>query len=153
MLLLVPHYPQEDPTSCIPAAVRMVLSFLSIELSELVLSYILQSEDEGTSVLNLEFLQEANMGVTVEVDEMDANRLKQSLEEGVPVIVAVWTVALPYWTKNRPHAVVVVGYDENVVYLNDPTIREAPQTVTWENFLVAWEEFGRFGAVIRKQQI
>ena len=147
----VPHYPQEHPTSCIPATVRMVLSFWGIDRSEPVLSRILQSEEEGTSVFNIEFLQEAGLGVTVWVGEMDVDALKQSLDQGTPVIVTVWTDALPYWTINRPHALVVVGYDEREVYLNDPKFPDAPKSVSWDSFLVAWEGFGRFGAIIGKQ--
>ena len=151
MLLPVSHYPQEHATSCIPAVVRMVLSFWSIEQNELVLSQMLQSEEEGTSIFNIKFLQEAGIGITVWVGEMDVEELKQNLDQGVPVIVAVWTANLLYWKVNRPHAVVVVGYDEKTVYLNDPKFPDAPQTIAWDNFLAAWDEFGRFGALIRKQ--
>ncbi|MBI4532150.1 MAG: C39 family peptidase [Candidatus Latescibacteria bacterium] len=83
--------------------------------------------------------------------ELERETLKRLLDQRLPVIVGVWTASLPYWHANRSHAVVVVGYDEQSVYLNDPKFPSAPQAVTWDEFLVAWEEFGRFGAIIRKE--
>lgn len=152
MILHVPHFLQEQPVSCVPACLRMALAYLGIERTEIELSAISELERRGTNVFNIELLQGSGIGVTVWVGEMDAGQLRQNLEEGIPVIAAVWTDVLPYWTANRPHAVVVVGYDEKSVYLNDPKFANAPQTVSWSDFLTAWEEFGRFGAVIRRQQ-
>jgi hypothetical protein len=98
----------------------MVLSFWGIERNELALSHVLQSGEKGTGVLNVELLSEAGIEVSVETEEKDANWIKHSLDEGYPVIVAVFTEMLPYWESNRSHAVVVVGYDDSAVYLNDP---------------------------------
>jgi ABC-type bacteriocin/lantibiotic exporter with double-glycine peptidase domain len=150
MMLPVPHYLQEHATSCIPASVRMVLSFLGIEESEPVWSKALQSDEDGTSVFNIEFLQATGLDITVWVGEIDVDTAKQKLDEGIPVIAAIWTDALPYWTRNRPHAVVIIGYDENGVYLNDPKFPDAPQSVTWADFSKAWEAFGWFGAIIQR---
>ena len=150
MTLPVPHFLQEQVVSCIPACVRMILAYIDVNRIEIELSAVLEIERRGTSVLNIELLQETGLDITVWTGEMDADELKQSLDQGVPAIAAVWTAALPYWTENRPHAVVIVGYDEKSVYLNDPKLREAPQSVSWKDFLGAWEEFGRFSAVIKK---
>jgi ABC-type bacteriocin/lantibiotic exporter with double-glycine peptidase domain len=149
VLLAVPHFVQEQPLSCIPASIRMVLGYLGIEQSELEIGTLIQSDQEGTSVMNIELLTEADWGVTVMTDAPDFQQLKHYLDQGTPVIAAVWTGALPYWTRNRPHAVVIVGYDENEVYLNDPKFANAPQRVTWEDFSKAWEPFGWFAAIIR----
>jgi len=129
----------------------MVLAFYGVPAREEELSRLLGKTRAGTPVLNLDPLEDAGFGVVVESGEFKVEQLQQSLDQGVPVIAAVFTAALPYWEGDRPHAVVLVGYDENVVYLNDPQFPEAPQTVTWEEFLAAWEEFGRFGAIIRKR--
>jgi hypothetical protein len=37
------------------------------------------------------------------------------LQEEHPVIVFVRTGELPYWTYSTDHALVVVGYDENLL--------------------------------------
>jgi len=36
------------------------------------------------------------------------------------------------------HDVVVVGFDENVVLVNDPAFPDAPKEVPQEEFLAAW---------------
>jgi len=128
----------------------MVLRYLGIERSELEIGTLIQSDQEGTSVMNIELLTEADWGVTVMTDELDFQGLKQYIDQGTPVIAAVWTGALPYWTRNRPHAVVVVGDDENEVYLNDPKFLNAPQCVAWADFSKAWEPFGWFATIIKK---
>jgi hypothetical protein len=48
---------------------------------------------------------------------------------------------LPYWSANLRHAVLVVGYDDVAVYLNDPAYPVAPQSVGWGDFMLAWSEF------------
>lgn len=152
MMIHLRHFLQEENKSCVPASVRMVLDALGIERSELEIGAALSSEKEGTSVLNIELLPQTGWGVTVWTGEMSPTKLKEYLDEGVPVIVAVWTDALPYWRIEHPHALVVVGYDEELIYLHDAKFPDAPKTVSWANFLSAWEAFGRFGAIIRKQQ-
>ena len=78
--------------------------------------------------------------------------LKQHLDQGNPVIVVVLTGALPYREDDNPHTLVVVGYDEKFVYLNDAKLQVAPVSVPWENFLTAWEDFGNFAAVIEREE-
>jgi hypothetical protein len=46
--------------------------------------------------------------------------------------------------------VVVVGYDESVVYLNDPAFASAPQPVVWDAFLAAWAEYDETAVAIAK---
>ena len=149
--LSVPHFTQEHPTSCVSAAVRMALAFLGIERTELQIRNVLEWDDEGTRVLNIDLIEESNLEVLVESDVMDVNSIRRTLDAGVPMIVGVWTAALPYWSRDRPHAVVVIGYDDDSVYLNDPKFPDAPKVVDWEPFIEAWESFGRFGAVIRRR--
>ena len=43
----------------------------------------------------------------------------------------------------REHSVVVVGYDENYVYLNDPLASEPYTSVSREAFEAAWEQMGQ----------
>ena len=50
----------------------------------------------------------------------------------------VRTGFLDYWTEDVYHAVVVVGMDASLVYLNDPWFDVAPQAVPRDTFLAAW---------------
>jgi ABC-type bacteriocin/lantibiotic exporter with double-glycine peptidase domain len=127
----------------------MVLAFCGVQVSEAELSRLIRKTRAGTPVLNIELLAHVGFGVSVESGAFDAEQLKQFLDDGCPIIVAVMTGPLSYWKTDRRHSVVVVGYDDKSVYLNDPKFSDAPWRVSWEAFLAAWEEFGWFGAVIR----
>jgi uncharacterized protein YvpB len=52
----------------------------------------------------------------------------------------VRTGELPYWTYQTDHAVVVVGFDEGHVYVNDPDRPGAPIAVPVGDFELAWLE-------------
>ena len=56
---------------------------------------------------------------------------------------------LEYWPhEDTSHVVVVVGFDETYVYLNDPALNEPAQATVWDSFLAAWAEFDETGIVI-----
>jgi len=151
-MISLPHFLQEQDKTCVPASVRMVLAYLGIDRSELEISAALASQKDGTSVMNIELLSEINWGVVVRTAEVSPYKLKSYLDQGIPVIVAVWTSSLPYWTRDLPHALVIIGYDETNVYLHDAKFPEAPKTVPWNSFLTVWEDFGRFSAIIQKEE-
>jgi uncharacterized protein YvpB len=66
-------------------------------------------------------------------------QLYNLLAAGWPVIVSVQTQELPYWNGVASlHAVVLVGMDEEDVYLNDPAWTEAPVQAPIGDFDLAW---------------
>lgn len=73
------------------------------------------------------------------------------VRRGIPVIALVNTLFLDYWHSETAHAVVVVGFDENQVFLNDPAFETAPQVATETGFLAAWGEFDYLCGVLRKR--
>jgi len=56
------------------------------------------------------------------------------------LILSAISLSLHLWADNTSHAVVFVGYDETSVMLNDPAFDTAPQTVAWNEFMLAWSE-------------
>lgn len=55
------------------------------------------------------------------------------------MIISVQTKELPYWQGIASlHAVVLVGMDEEYVYLNDPEWPDAPIRVAIGDFDLAW---------------
>jgi ABC-type bacteriocin/lantibiotic exporter with double-glycine peptidase domain len=67
--------------------------------------------------------------------------LEELIASGRPCIALVRTEFLPYWTDSHDHAVVVVGLDNESVFLNDPAFAQHPLRVTRLEFELAWMEF------------
>ena len=55
------------------------------------------------------------------------------------------------WNESTLHAVVVVGMDDQHVYLNDPGFPEAPVKVSHGDFGLAWLERDEFYAALMKR--
>lgn len=83
-------------------------------------------------------------------------RLEDKLSEGVPVVAwttldyrapsqwVVWDTPLgPIQTTFMEHAVLLVGYDEENVYVNDPQTGKAQVKIQKEGFVSSWEAMGR----------
>jgi len=90
----------------------------------------------------------ADLGVYVRYARGTLDELLDYLARGQPCIVLVRTDQLPYWTCATDHAVLVVGFDEQAVYVNDPAFEQAPQCVPRADFELAWLEFDYRYAVI-----
>ncbi len=146
VLLPVPHFEQSRDGSCLPACVQMVFSHLGDERSEANLAKLLGTKEYGTPIRNVESLREDRYDV--QVGQLTRTELESYLSEGTPVIVRVWTTMLDYWNVTTSHVVVVVGYDETTVFLNDPAFPKAPQQVVWNAFLAAWAEYDETAVVI-----
>lgn len=76
--------------------------------------------------------------------------LRSNLTAGHPCIVLLNTGDLSYWPYATDHAVLVVGIDEQAVYLNDPAFDEAPIRVSLIEFELAWMEMDfRYSVITR----
>lgn len=127
----------------------MVLAFLGQETSESALISLFGTDiAAGTPFSRIQRLEQRNYRVTYGL--LDERRLRAAVQDGHPVVAQLWTAMLDYWLpEDTSHAAVVIGYDDRYVYLNDPAFPEAPQSVLWDGFLAAWEEYDRIAAIIR----
>lgn len=100
----------------------------------------------GTPAVNLLRLEKLNL--RVELAELPWPRIQEQLEQGRPVIAFVSTGDLPYWGLDTDHAVVVVGFDDERVFVNDPYFDIAPQTVPRTAFELAQLRFNHLCAVV-----
>ncbi|MBX3000806.1 MAG: C39 family peptidase [Caldilineaceae bacterium] len=88
-------------------------------------------------------------GYTVHYTEFGEVALRNELANGRPLIARVWTFMLDYWQEiDVSYVIVVVGYDNNHVYVNDPAFPTAPHAVLWDSFLAAWIEYDYRAALI-----
>jgi uncharacterized protein YvpB len=83
-------------------------------------------------------------------------KLEQQLREGIPSVVwttinyqvpekwTVWDTPLgPIQTTFMEHAVLLVGFDQQYVYVNDPLSGQAKMKIDKEQFIYTWEAMGR----------
>lgn len=126
----------------------MVLGYLGKSFTYDQVKQLLRTSPHGTIFSHLKYLEA--LSVTVILGNGDMSTLRQYLAEDMPVIVAVETGELTsYWLEACNHAVVVIGFDQNMVALNDPEFRDAPKLVDALEFELAWHEMDYRFAVIQ----
>ena len=138
VLLPVPHFKQSQDGFCLPACARMVLAYLNQPFSEATLAQILGTRPFGTPISHINKLRAYQYHI--EYRPFSEAELKTYLRQDIPLIARVWTSMLTYWHEATFHVVVVVGYDDEHVFLHDPATVVAPQIVHWDSFLAAWAE-------------
>jgi ABC-type bacteriocin/lantibiotic exporter with double-glycine peptidase domain len=150
-LLSISHLRQSQQADCLAACAQMVLQYLQIPIDYPQLLAVLETERAGSYFSKLKRL-EARLGLTIELAQGsdDLDLLYPYLDQGLPVIAYVNTGELKsYWQSTTFHAVVVVGLDEEFVYVNDPYFVDAPKEVPHGEFILAWLEQDYWYAVIR----
>jgi hypothetical protein len=103
------------------------LPALPIDYARLV--QLLGIRSYGAAFSNLRRLEE--LGVSVIIEKGSIAKLRRALDQGSPIIVAVNTGPLTYWTDDTAHALVVVGFEQETILVNDPEFEKAPQAVPW----------------------
>lgn len=145
-LLPLPHFEQSRDGMCLPACVRMLFEYWGRHSSETETARYLETKSFGTAITNV--IRIRRLGYQVDFGSLTQEQLETYLISGKPVMARVWTDMLDYWDTATSHVVVVVGFDDTYVYLNDPGFGEFPQRVLWDGFLAAWAEFDETAAVI-----
>jgi len=138
ILLAVPHLLQRSDGDCLAACAAMMLAYLNRAMDYAELLSLLRIKPHGAPAGNIRLLASLNLNVVYSKTDMVG--LEAMLQQGHPVIVFVRTGELPYWTYSTNHALLVVGYDESQLYVNDPYCSEAPIAVPRGDFELAWLE-------------
>lgn len=148
MLLPLRNLRQRQQADCLVACAAMVLDYLGIDTTYEWLLRLLGTAEPGTPFSNLERLCTLNLFVRCEYYGT-LTLLEEYLDLGLPVVVAVEAWALPHWKHvETHHAVVVVGVDEENIYLNDPFFAEFPLSAPIDHFLGAWAGHNEQFAII-----
>ncbi len=148
-----PHHTQEHSTSCLPASAKMLLNFIGDMIEEAELRDLLGTTDRGTAVINILKLNASLPDVKAELHEWLLANLFEYLDNRLhPCIVIVWTGALPYWSDGDDlHAVVVHGFDDEHIFINDPYFNDQEFRVPIETFLAAWAETENLAITIERR--
>lgn len=147
-LLAVSHRRQLQQADCLAACAAMLLDYLHLPTEYGRLLQLLGIRSHGAAFSNLRRLEER--GVAVIIEKGSIALLHQALDQGSPIIVAVNTGPLTYWADDTAHALVVVGVEQDVVWVNDPEFEQAPQAVPLDDFLLAWLEHDYRQALIQR---
>ena len=148
VLLPVPRIKQLGEGDCLAACASMVLTYLEFPGAYDELLRELNVRSYGAPASNIKLLMKWNLTVSYSVADMSG--LETFLDNGHPVIVFVRTGDLPYWQVNTDHAIVVVGYDRETIYVNDPYFDNAPIVVNRGDFELAWLERDYYYALIAR---
>lgn len=145
--LPIPHHRQQHNADCLASCAAMVLADLKISIGYDQLFKLLKVRPYGTAGQNLKYLQ--SLGVKVVYREGSLAELKAHLKMGTPWIVLVRTEDLSYWSYSTDHALVVVGFEERTIYVNDPAFEKVPLAIPETEFELAWMAFDyRYGAIL-----
>lgn len=150
ILLDVSHLTQHAESDCLPICAMMVLNYLDLNTSYTRLSKLLGTRSFGTPSDNIQRLSQ--LGVNVILTELLPTQIHDYLQEGCPVIAFVSTADFPHWDVDTDHTVVIIGMDEEVVYINDPYFSVAPQEVLHPLFELSQLKFNYKCAVLKKTE-
>ena len=146
-VLNTPHRLQEVEAGCLAACAQMVLQHIGVETTQSRLNRLFGLTGIGAPYSNIRRLDQ--LGIQVKVAAGDEPTIRSAIDRNQPVIVFVKTGDLLYWPDNTSHAIVVVGYDEEYVFLNDPMFADAPKRSGWNEFMLAWSEQDHMLALVR----
>jgi ABC-type bacteriocin/lantibiotic exporter with double-glycine peptidase domain len=93
------------------------------------------------------------LGLTVIYQDGTIDDIRHWLEQDRPVVVFLLMSELPHWRgEELQHAVVVIGMDEQTVYLLDPALESGPTPTPIGDFWLAWDEMdNRYAVLIQKR--
>ncbi len=128
----------------------MVLAYQAIRVEEVVVCDLLRTDEAGTSLADLDtLLKQGFPHCQVRVEASSLDSLRQSLRDGIPPIAIVNTAPLrSYWQRACVHALVVIGIEEQIVFVNDPFFDDAPKRIPVTEFLAAWGVYGQFTIIL-----
>ncbi len=154
VLLKKQHFRQEASASCVPAAARIVLNYLGVAVkSEAYLRKIFKTKVTGTNILNLGYLKdEKEWNVDVKAEQGTLLELENYIEqEKSLLIVLVDTEFIEYWEFSTAHALVIVGFDDDHIIVNDPYLEDQELKIAKANFIQAWSSFQNLMIMIKKR--
>ena len=126
----------------------MVLAHLGSSVPERRIARLFGGNELGTPSSRVQRL--VRWGYEVQYGSSSLERLRATLSQGIAPIVFVQTEFILYWSTATRHAAVLVGIENDTLYVNDPYFENAPQSTSINEFLAAWIEMDEVAAFITK---
>jgi ABC-type bacteriocin/lantibiotic exporter with double-glycine peptidase domain len=139
-LLPIEHSPQEEDAGCLAACTQMILAGLNIHISQTELNQLFELSPLGVPLSRLKRIEQYGLQVTIYRDGTLTDLITY-LDQNIPLIIFVRTSQLFYWQEDTQHALVVQGYDDSLILVNDPAFPNAPQKSLADELMLAWDEF------------
>lgn len=142
------HLPKIEQTTdytCGPASLRAIAGFFGVgPYSEKEFSEMMDTDPKnGTTPENI-IKAARKIGLRAfSRQRMTLESLKSKLEKKIPVICALqaWGTSSQYDKDNSGHYVVAIGFDENKIYFEDPSIdKKARGFLSHKDFLERWHD-------------
>lgn len=144
LLKVPPHQEKLNSNYCGPAVLHMVFKYFDVNVSEDELAKLCKVDEVGyTDSKTMKQVTEDH-GFKVEVKENSYfNEIQTWLDKEIPVIVDWFTRGRSDYDDNAladGHYSIVVGLDDESIYLQDPEIGEL-RKITKEDFLTVWFDY------------
>ncbi len=147
--LTVPDVRQSTTYSCGAASLQAVLAYWGVDKREGDLMTLLGSKETSGTGLDKIIAVAESLGLKAGYREnLTLRDLRNSLDRGVPVIVAIqaWTdaPAAGFDWKNDwedGHYVVVIGVDDEKVYVEDPSLLGSAGFIPKDEFTARWHDY------------
>jgi len=146
--LSVPFHRQIDTGYCLAACAQMVLEYQGLNFAQEYLAQLLVVKPGlGTPTFQIQRL--TILPIKVIYEEGDLNTLQEWVRQNYPVITFVQAGELFHWSGELfQHAVVVIGVEQDGLWLLDPDMTAEPVSVAVDEFMLAWVEMGYLYAVL-----
>lgn len=144
LLNIKPFQETLNSSMCGPASLKMILSYYGVEKTERELARLCQTDSNiGTNAVSLKQVAES-LGFNVEVkNQCTFDDIQQWINKKVPVIINWFSKGRSDYDESvmaDGHYSLVVGLDEQYIYLQDPEIGGL-RKIARDDFLRVWFDF------------
>lgn len=146
MLNLIPYH-QEQPYTCLPACIRIVLAYYGQEHTETELVKVCESVPVWGTLPERAITGLEHLGYrALWFENASLERLLSLLEQNWPVIVLLRAPDLPHG-RAGVHAIVIGGIEQGEVIYIDPALGTEARMALY-SFLQAWAALDHQGMVV-----
>jgi ABC-type bacteriocin/lantibiotic exporter with double-glycine peptidase domain len=127
----------------------MVLDYHGLQHSQTELNRLFETTSAGTPRSRL--LRLERYGLRVALEFGSELTISQTIDQNCPLIIFVRTGQLTsYWDIDTQHALVIIGYDDDSVFVQDPAFPTAPIQIDQDELYLAWLELDYAFAIVTK---